>query len=246
METKETAIMTAQSGYMALKDTASIAEAYAECDGLEFTLDKVKMPGGGATAFEIPGEGDEPELSKELRGIIVHNHPAYSYYREKYTGGSNPPDCGSFDGKVGIGYPGGRCAECYYNKFGTGDGQSKACKNRRILYVLQEGELFPVMLSLPTGSLKEFSQYAKRQLSKGRKLSDVVTKISLRKATSATGILYSQAVFTMERIVTHEEKAAIQHVISDAKSYAEHLSMAALVPTDESAPDNGEEVVPLN
>lgn len=234
------------SGFLALKDTASIAEAMAECDGLEFALDRVKFPSGGATAFEIPGEGEEPELTKELKGIIVFNHPAYSFYLQKFTGGSNPPDCGSFDGKVGIGTPGGRCAECYYNKFGSGDGNGKACKNRRMLYILQEGELFPIMISIPIGSIKAFSEYAKRQLSKGRKLSEVVTKVTLKKATNAGGIVFSQAVFTMERALTPDEKAAIQNVINDTKAYAENLSMAALAPGDDMGPANGEGIEPLN
>lgn len=235
---------TEKSGYLALKDATSISEAMAECEGLEFSLDKVKWPGAGATAFELPGDDENGELTKELRGIIVHNHPAFSYYLQKYTGGSNPPDCGSFDGKVGIGTPGGRCAECYYNRFGSGEGNSKACKNRRILYILMEGELFPVMLSIPTGSLKAFSEYAKRQLSKGRKLSEIITKISLKKATSATGITYSQAVFTLERPLTEEEKAAVAHTAKDAKAYAEHLSMSALTPAEEPAEENGD-VKPL-
>lgn len=68
----------------------------------------------------------------------------------------------------GTGDPGGCCATCKSNQFGSGEGQSKACKNRRMIYVLMEGELFPMVLSLPTGSLKEFTKYLKRQLSKGR------------------------------------------------------------------------------
>jgi hypothetical protein len=38
-----------------------------------------------------------------------------------------------------------------------------------MIYILMENELFPMVLSLPTGSLKEFTKYVKRQLSKGRK-----------------------------------------------------------------------------
>jgi len=72
---------------------------------------------------------------------------------------------------------------------------SKACKNRRRIYVLREGEIFPLILSLPTGSLKEFSRYIKRLLSKGKKSNSVVTRFSLKKATNSSGITYSQAQF---------------------------------------------------
>ena len=50
----------------------------------------------------------------------------------------------SFDGVTGIGNPGGNCQNCPYNKFGSGEGQSKLCKNKRMLYMLREGELFPI------------------------------------------------------------------------------------------------------
>ena len=244
MKTETKDLEPISSGFLALKDASSMADALSECEGLDFTLDRVKWPGAGATAFELPGDDEDGELTKELRGVIVYHHPAFSYYREKYSGGNQPPDCGSFDGKVGIGCPGGRCTDCYYNRFGSGEGNSKACKNRRLVYLLQEGELFPVMLSVPTGSLREFSQSAKRQLSRGRKLSDIITRITLKKATSTSGIVFSQAVFTMERVLSPEERSAIAHVIADAKAYAQHLSMAALTPVEEAA-DNGEEMKPL-
>lgn len=171
-------------------------EATDDCQGLEFSFDRVKLPAGGGTAFEIPSaESDESEMAKDITGVIVYNHPAYAYYHDKYTGGNNPPDCGSFDGVTGIGTPGGNCANCPYNKFGSGEGQSKLCKNKRMLYILREGELFPITLSLPTGSLNSFTNYVKSQLSRGRKLNQVVTKITLKKATNASGIAFSQAVF---------------------------------------------------
>ena len=115
------------SGYAALANRDILSDAMEdECQGLEFTLDRVKLPTGGGTAFEIPSdEGEESEMAKDITGVIVYNHPAYAYYRDKYTGGSNPPDCGSFDGVTGIGTPGGVCAKCPYNRFGSGEGQSK-------------------------------------------------------------------------------------------------------------------------
>ena len=107
-------------------------------------------------------------------------------FKQRYTGGSNAPDCGSFDGVTGHGNPGGSCKDCPMNKFGSGTGQSKACKNRRMLYIIQEGELFPITMSLPTGSLKAFTDFVKRQMTRGRALNQIVTKITLKKATSST------------------------------------------------------------
>ena len=116
-------------------------------------------------------------------------------------------------------------------------------------YVLMEGELFPMVLSLPTGSLKEFTKYLKRQLSKGRKLNQIVTKISLKKATNSSGIAFSQAVFTFDRVLNEEEKAAIVVMTESVKNYAANLTMSALAEGNDDAPfvdaETGEVIEPL-
>ena len=150
---------------------------------------------------------------------------------------------------TGHGNPGGNCGSCPYNQFGSGDGQSKACKNRRMLYILQEGELFPQVLSLPTGSLKEFTKYVKRQLSKGRKLNQVVTKISLKKATSSSGILFSQAVFSMSRPLDSAERTAVAKLTEQVKAYAANYNVAVLIANEKNPyvdAETGEVVEALN
>lgn len=248
MSEKKNTEITETGSFAALANMDMLNEAMADdCQGLEFSFDRVKLPAGGGTAFEIPSaESDETEMSKDISGVIVYNHPAYAYYRDKYTGGNNPPDCGSFDGVTGIGTPGGSCQNCPYNKFGSGEGQSKMCKNKRMLYILREGELFPITLSLPTGSLKSFTNYVKSQLSRGRKLNQVVTKITLKKATNASGIAFSQAVFAFERMLDAQERTAVAEVTESVKVYAANLTMASLVedelPVD---PETGEIMEPL-
>ncbi|MCM1439360.1 MAG: hypothetical protein NC131_09210 [Roseburia sp.] len=236
------------NGFAVLTNQDILNETMADdCRGLDFSFDRVKLPSGGGTAFEIPSaESDESEMAKDITGVIVYNHPAFACYHEKYTGGNNPPDCGSFDGVTGIGTPGGACAACPYNKFGSGEGQSKLCKNKRMLYILREGELFPITLSLPTGSLKSFSNYVKNQLSRGRKLNQVVTKITLKKATNTSGIAFSQAVFAFERMLTAEERTAVASVSETVKAYAANLTPASLIDDEPQVnPETGEIIEPL-
>lgn len=245
----ETMEMTA-GGFTALSNIEELNDMMMEdLAGMELTFDRIRIPAGGSTAFEIPdGDADDTQMVKEVTGVILLHHPAYAYYSEKYAGGSNPPDCGSFDGVTGTGIPGGSCAVCPYNQYGSGEGQGKACKNRRMIYILMEGELFPMVLSLPTGSLKEFQKYVKRQLSKARKLSQIVTKISLRKAVSKSGIAFSQAVFSYERELTAAEKSAVGQMVEQVKTYAANLSMTALAPVDEVPfvdAETGEIIEPL-
>lgn len=236
------------TGFEALSNRDALNEAMNdECQGLEFSFDRIKIPAGGGTAFEIPSaDSEDSEMVKDITGVIVYNHPAFALYREKYTGGNNPPDCSSFDGVNGIGNPGGNCADCPYNKFGSDNGKGKLCKNKRILYILREGELFPIMLTLPTGSLKGFTNYVKSQLSKGRKISQVVTKISLKKASNADGIIYSQAVFTFQRMLNADERASINEVTESVKLYASNLKDSSLLESAPNVdPDTGEVIEPL-
>lgn len=249
MSEKNNNELAVNEGFAVLANQNVLNEALAEdCQGLEFSFDRVKLPAGGGTAFELPSaESDESEMVKDITGVIVYNHPAYAYYHDKYTGGNNPPDCGSFDGVTGIGNPGGNCTDCPYNKFGSGDGQSKLCKNKRMLYILREGELFPITLSLPTGSLKSFTNYVKSQLSRGRKLNQAVTKIALKKATNASGIVFTQAVFTFVRMLTVEERTAVAGVTETVKAYAANLTPTSFVDDEPMVdPETGEIIEPLN
>lgn len=235
------------SGFLALKDFNFSDIVSEEMDGLSASFERIKIPAGGMTVFEIPGDDpDEPETVKEFSAVILYHHPLFAYYKDKYTGGSNPPDCGSFDGVIGEGTPGGECAKCPYNQFGSGDNGSKACKNRRRIYLLREGEIFPMILSLPTGSLKDFSRYLMRQLSKGNKSNSIVTRFTLKKATNNSGIAYSQAQFAVDRKLTAEEYKLVCVMSEQVKAFQNTVGYdteeAVSVNVD---PETGEVVEPL-
>lgn len=251
MAKNDKALEVQKSGYLKLADF-NMNEAMAEeLDGLDGGFERIKIPSAGSTVFEVPGENpNEPDAVKEFSAVILYHHPLFAYYKDKYTGGSNPPDCGSFDGVIGEGDPGGNCAKCPYNQFGSGENGSKACKNRRRIYVLREGEIFPLLLSLPTGSLKEFSRYIKRLLSKGKKSNSVVTRFSLKKAVNSGGIAYSQAQFAVDRNLTAEEYALVSKLSEQVKAYSKHIgyevdSGAEAADELNVDPETGEVIQPL-
>ncbi len=238
-------LATTNSGYLCLKEFDFADTLSQELDGLEGGFERIKIPSAGSTVFEVPGDDpSEPDSVKEFSAVILYHHPLYAYYKSKYSGGNQPPDCGSFDGVIGNGDPGGQCASCPYNQFGTGENGSKACKNRRRIYVLREGEIFPMILSLPTGSLKEFSRYIKRLLSKGKKSNAVVTRFSLKKVTNNSGITYSQAHFTTDRVLSPEEAALIENLSEQVKAYSHTIGFDnADAPTVDA--ETGEIIQPL-
>jgi len=249
MATKKNEALAAQNtGFLALANADLGAMMAEELDGLDAGFERIKIPSGGSILFEVPGEDDEAEAVKEFSAVILHHHPLFAYYKAKYTGGNNPPDCGSFDGVTGEGDPGGPCRKCPLNQFGSGENGAKACKNRRRIYVLREGEIFPLLLSLPTGSLQEFTRYIKRLLSKGRKSNAVVTRFTLRKATNAGGVVYSQAQFTIDRPLSPEEHVLIEKLSEQVKAYARRVGFDEDAPEEappEVDPDTGELIEPL-
>jgi len=223
MTNKETALQ--KQGFSNLAN-ADFGELMAdELDGLDVTFEKIKIPSGGGIVFEIADENGEPDTVKDFKAVILSHHPLNCYYKTKYTGGTNPPDCGSFDGVIGVGDPGGECKKCPLNQYGAAEeGSGKACKNRRRIYVLREGDVFPLLLSLPTGSLKEFTKYLKRLLSKGQKSNAVVTKFSLQKATNKGGVVYSQAQFAVDRPLTSEEYALVEKLSEQVRKHSRNVA----------------------
>lgn len=161
-----------------------------------FELDRVKVPSGGGTTWEVPTlEGVED--AKAIEGVVIYFKNQNAYWKEKYDGQNNPPDCVSNDGMVGIGTPGGDCAVCPLNAFGS-EGKGKACKNMRTLFILREGDVLPLVLTLPPTSLKDARKYFLRLASKGIPYYGVITEITLDKDKNENGITYSKAKLSLK------------------------------------------------
>ena len=183
--------------------SSGMDELMEELDGVELSFDKIKIPSGGVTAFEVPGDDPEnPDMVKELVGVVVHHQPKNVYYRKSFEErgpeDSNAPDCSSRDGKTGVRENGtASCKTCKYNKWGSGKNGGKACQNRMDLYVLMDGAFFPVVLSLPGTSIKAFNAYVQGIVIRNKKkVCAVKTKITLKKVQNSTGINYATCVFS--------------------------------------------------
>lgn len=214
------------------KENQFVANAEAmdlqeEMQGLNVTFDRIKVPSGGGLAFEVPGENpDEPDLQKEFSAVILYHHPILSYYKEKYTGGSEAPDCSSMDGINGVDRESGElksCKDCPLNQFGTGENGGKACKTKRRIFILRAGEAFPTLLTLPTASISDYSKYIMRLLSKGKKSNQVVTKFGLKKDSNKTGITFSKVTLGYERDLTEQELVNVKEMSEQVKSMASTL-----------------------
>lgn len=220
--TKNELTVNENQGYMNLANLNINGDFLEELSGLDNEFERIKIPAGGGVMFESPSSNpDESDMVKDFSAVILYHHPMYVFYSSKFNGSNNPPDCLSIDGITGVGVPGGKCINCPKNKFGSGENGSKACKNKHQMYLLREGEMFPVILSLPTSSNREFSRYIKRLLSRGKKSDSVVTKFSLKKAVNKTGISYSQVQFSVARELDTKEIELIKNYSEQVKSYAQ-------------------------
>ena len=167
----------------------STSTAAKELAGFTMRFDRIKVPSGGGTTYVLP----EPDVNgntdfREIDAVILTHHPMQSYYAGKYNGGNARPECSSRDGNVGVGSPGGNCARCYLNQFGTAENNSKACKRKHRIYILREGEIFPIILDLPTLSVDGFGRYLRRLLTVGKDPNAIVTRFALKKAINKAGI----------------------------------------------------------
>lgn len=186
-------------------------------------LPTVKIPAGGGTSWTIPDveEGDRNE--KSLRGIVVYQTVVRGYWEQTFeaTGGGTPPTCYSNDGRRGVGEPGGDCATCKLNQWGTDPrgGNGKACREMRLIFMIQEHDILPFVVALPPTSVRPAHQFFVGLARKGIGYYAVVTEVGLEQDKSAAGIRYSKATFKMVGKLTPEQVAVV-------KAYRE-----ALIPT---------------
>lgn len=186
-------------------------------DGLQLSFQRVKIPAGGALQFEIPSDDPEnPDYTKYIEGVILHSHQTGAYWPEgsEYDD-SVTPLCSSVDGKIGCGTPGGSCALCELNQYGTAtdskgnQAKGKACKNMRHLYILRDGEYMPILLALPPTSLRPYSDFINACfVTRRRPTYASVVQIGLKRIEGAN--TYSVATFKKVCDFTGEELAKVK------------------------------------
>lgn len=158
------------------------------------SLDRIKIPAGGGVHWTVPSLDGE-DVTKALEGVIVYISYQNAYWSQtmEESGGGTPPDCSAMDATHGVGNPGGLCATCPLNQFGsdTGGGRGKECKNMLMLFLQQEGNILPMVVALPPTSLKIVKKYFLRMTSAGIPYFGVVSRLELVKTKNEKGIEYS-------------------------------------------------------
>lgn len=161
-------------------------------------LAMVKMPTGGAIHWSIPtAEGEESQ--KAITGVIVHIARSRAWWSSKDDTGS-PPDCVSGDCSTGHGKPGGECLACPNNQWGTATddkgqpAKGKACSEKKLLFVIPDGQVLPIVVRVSAASLKATKQWQLGLTSLGKMYSEVIVQLTLRSEKNAAGKKYAEIV----------------------------------------------------
>jgi len=169
-------------------------------------LPKIKIPAGGGVAFEVDTpEGPEP--MKLVKGVIVGWHQARVYFDKPFggAGSGEPPLCFSADGMVGRGDPFRQgqvstrdCRTCPLSEFGTKVdqagkiGRGKACPERRVLFLMMQGDMLPHVMSVPPTSLGDMRKFFTGLVVSGTSFYGVEIELSLTKDRNKDGTEYSK------------------------------------------------------
>lgn len=193
-------------------DQTELRELVEENTGLDgFSiqdLPKIKIPAGGGISFEVDTpEGPEP--MKSVKGVIVGWHQARLYFDKPFggQGSGEPPLCFSPDGLNGKGDPfrTGKvevhdCRTCPLSEYGTKTDQSgkvgrgKACPERRVLFLMMEGDILPHVMSVPPTSLGDMRKFFTGLIVSGVRFYGTEVELSLVKDKNKDGIEYSKVV----------------------------------------------------
>ncbi len=212
-------------------DLREVVEANVGSNGnlTSFDLDRVRIPTGGALQWTVPTLDGE-QITKELRGIIVHWRDGRVFYEHAFGDGpAGPPDCVSNDGVQGTGNPGGLCKRCRYAQWESDPkgGRGQACKQVRLLFVCQEKGILPVVLPLPPTSLKNAKGYFLRLAGESIPFYAVETRIDLEQAQNAGGIKYAKVRLNMARRLDKEELARVKEYATQIKASLAKVQVGA-------------------
>lgn len=222
--------MTGSTGEFSREELAE------DMDGITVYFTRAKIPGGGVTQFELPSDDDSTgTYVPKLVGVILHSHDQCTLWEEGETKEDSTILCSSVDGKTGIGTPGGTCATCAMNAYGSSTkGAGKACKNSRVLYLLRSGDYLPMQLNLPPTSIGAFKEFYRKAFAlRQRPAYASLVEISLKKESNGKEE-YSVAVFRRLGDFSGEK-------LQEVKAYAATFKEQIKVMLEQRAQNNAEQ-----
>lgn len=217
-----TAIAERFPSYGMIEEMAELAaEVFGEEGGNLSIGDlvRIKVPDGNSKAFTI---GDD--VQKTVQGIIILRQERRNLWLKSVEdAGNQPPDCFSRDGVNGEGIfgkgtddnPTGKCDACPMSQWNEVDSKRvpPPCHQQEALLMITEELPFPVMVTVPRTSLKNFRDYWKKDLYMRRlkSLPEVVTEIGLSQTKNDAGTAYNELTFKVAEDLTAGMEKAVKN-----------------------------------
>lgn len=190
----------------------------------EFDIERIKIPPGGILQWTVPTLEGEPEMVKDLQGVIVYNKLVRAYWVKSIDdGGAASPDCKSDNNAFGEGTPGGSCSKCPFSKFGSAvgkdgnPGKGQACQQKMLVFLLGEEGFLPKIVVLPATSISPLRKYFVRLMDRGISKSSIVTKLKLEEDKNDSGIKYSKVKPVIVGALDDKAKEQIATYIDNLK-----------------------------
>lgn len=184
----------------------------------EFDLDRIKVPAGGATVFQVP-EFDGIANREFVEGIVLHIGIRRSYWVDPNPTGV-PPSCYSVDGLRGIGNPGGDCGACPFNQFGSAvnasgkQGRGKRCREMRVILLIRPQDRLPLVVLAPPASIKGIKKWLMRL---PVFMFQAVIRLELKQDKNGDGIVYSRLVPSHVGTITLDAAKGLQEYAETIK-----------------------------
>lgn len=214
----------------------------------EFDMDRVGIPGGGGLAWSVPDINGEPKAEVELAGVILMHGDRRAYWSVSFddSGGGSPPDCSSLDGRSGTGHILGEakdtpakvrtCKLCPMAAWGSADiglpagktpSNGQACTQRKLVFMLRQGDILPLIIDLAPTSIKAFAQFMLRLTSRGVPCYGAVVGFKLVTESSNTGIKYSRVAPRLVSVLSDADTTQMKAISDAMRPYFERTSIEA-------------------
>lgn len=243
--------------FPALAPDEEMAELLAESlDGTDLEVrdfPSIRVPSGGDTAFKVIRDGEE-QYVKTLTGVLVH-HKAQRVYWVDPEPSNKAPDCSSSDGKRPVAdglfgvngeraaeNPTGLCANCPMAQAGSDPNpknRGAACKDQKLLFLVQPGEMLPSVVVAPPSSLREVKQFMISLVNSRTPWWSVEVELSLEKATNAAGISFAKINLKPKGKLEGEDAKAVKDYGNYIKGMVNAASPAQFVGGDTARDGEG-------
>lgn len=175
---------------------------------------RVKMPSSGMTKWQVPDGVGGIELLDSIRGLLVYHQkhgvlwgsedpkpglmPVLRTYDLKVAEQVGPIPDNMIDAleKCRIDERHFDWEKCPFNQWGTGKGGiGKRCREQRILFILRESDLYPIVVTIQPSSLTTWRNFFLHLPTAARcPYYRCVIELSLKSSTSTGGQQYAEVV----------------------------------------------------